>query len=111
VAVSFTIREERTGATTVLRLAGELDMTTAPCLRSRLDDLISAGRSQILVDLRELTFCDSAGLTTLIQGDRHCTAAGGWLRLTGPSGHVARVLEMSGVLDVLAYRADGGQVA
>ncbi len=46
---------------------------------------------------RALTFCDSAGLTTFVRGDRRCAEAGGWLRLTGAYGHVARVIEISGV--------------
>jgi anti-sigma B factor antagonist len=104
LAVTFEIRVERRGSTAVLSLSGELDMATAPQVRECVADAIAAGSPRVLVDLAELTFCDSAGLTAFIQGDKHCAARGGWLRLTRPGGHVARVMELSGVLDLLEYR-------
>jgi anti-anti-sigma factor len=104
--VSFTMREDDRGAVTAIQLAGELDMATAPHLQTRIDELIAAGRCRILLELAELTFCDSAGLNTFIVGDRHCLLMGGWLRLTGARGHVARVIELSGVDEVLTYRGE-----
>jgi anti-anti-sigma factor len=106
VAVTFKIRVEHRGAATAVRIAGELDMATAPMLAGCVNDLIAANSTRVLVELDELTFCDSAGLTVLIQGDRQCAAHGGWLRVSGSSGHVARVLEISGLEELLTYRAD-----
>jgi len=106
MAVTFTICVERRGAATAVLLSGELDMATAPQVRARIDELIAAGDSRIVVDLHNLVFCDSAGLTAFIQGDKRCAEHGGWLRLSRPEGHVARIMELSGVLPVLAYRAD-----
>lgn len=111
MAVAFTIDVEQRGATTALRLAGELDMATAPQVRDRIDQLIADGRPRIVVDLHDLAFCDSAGLTAFIQGDKHCTAHGGWLRLTRAEGQVARVMRLSGVLALLEYRPDDRQVS
>jgi anti-sigma B factor antagonist len=94
------------GDMVVLRLHGELDMAGAPELLTRVGELVGAGSSRVLVDLTELSFCDSAGLNAFIRGDRLATRAGGWLRLTNARGHVARVIELSGVLPVLGYRPD-----
>jgi anti-sigma B factor antagonist len=88
----------------LLRLAGELDMSSSPELLARITALATAGTPRLVVDLTALTFCDSAGLTTFVRGDRRCAEAGGWLRLTGAHGHVARVIEISGVDDSLGYR-------
>jgi len=105
--VGFAMSEQERGAVTAIALSGELDMATAPDLQARIDELAAAGRCRILLDLAELTFCDSAGINTFIRGDRRCTPLGGWLRLTAPRGHVARVLSVSGVDEVLTY--DGGE--
>jgi anti-sigma B factor antagonist len=50
-----------------LRLIGELDMATSPTLRSILHDLQHGGAQQIVVDLRELSFLDSMGLSALLE--------------------------------------------
>jgi anti-anti-sigma factor len=73
-----------------LRLIGEIDMDTSPILRRRLeaDPLIT------VIDLREVTFVDSTGLSVLINANRD--RADG-LVLRSPAGAVARVLELSGV--------------
>jgi len=107
MAVTFTIGVEHCGdGTAAVWLSGELDMATAQQVRDCIDGLIVAGRPRIVVDLRALSFCDSAGLTAFIQGDKHCAASGGWLRLTHPEGQVARVMELSGVLPLLQHRVD-----
>jgi anti-sigma B factor antagonist len=103
---SVSVVEERGAGMTVLRLTGELDMAGAPEVLRRVDTLIAAGDPRVLVDLSGLTFCDSAGLNAFIRGDRHCREAGGWLRLTGATGHVDRVIELSGLAEVLGYRPD-----
>jgi anti-anti-sigma factor len=52
-----------------LRLAGELDMATAPELERTLQDALDAGCRRIVVDLRELAFMDSTGLVVLARWD------------------------------------------
>ena len=98
------VTAEPAGDLVRLRLAGELDMSTAPELLARIVALAGSGTPRLVVDLAALTFCDSAGLTTFVRGDRRCAEAGGWLRLTGAYGHVARVIEISGVAESLGYR-------
>lgn len=102
--VSFALRTENRGAVTVLHLAGELDMGTAPELESAVEALVEADRSRLLLQLAELEFCDSAGLNSFIRGDRRCRRQGGWLRITAARGHVKRVVELSGIDEVLVYR-------
>ncbi|HEX7744065.1 MAG TPA: STAS domain-containing protein [Micromonosporaceae bacterium] len=104
--MAFAIRERRQDVVAVLALTGELDMASAPVFQEHVDALVAAGKVQILVDVAELSFCDSAGLNAFIRGDRLSAAEGGWLRLTGAQGHVARVIELSGLHEVLTYRPE-----
>jgi anti-sigma B factor antagonist len=61
---SYEIEPEQ-GATT-LRLAGDLDMAASPTLREVLQGL-QRGGSEMIVDLRRLTFLDSVGLAVLLE--------------------------------------------
>lgn len=95
----------RDGAPACLRLAGELDMSTAPELNAAIDGLLADGTRQFLVDLTELTFCDSTGIAAFVRGDNRASVEGGWLRVTGAAGRVARVLQVTGLAEVLTYDA------
>jgi anti-anti-sigma factor len=105
--MAFTIDVHDGDSVSTVSLGGDLDMATAPRLEQAIDGLLSTGCPRIIVDLDDLSFCDSAGLNAFVQGDKHCTARGGWLRLTRARGHVASVMELSGVDEVLAYRQGG----
>jgi anti-sigma B factor antagonist len=84
----------------LLVLHGELDFATAPELVAMLRRLRRQGHA-VELDLAEVTFMDSTGLTTLM--DAHHEAAGnGWafsIRRTSPS--VRRVFELAGVTRLL----------
>ena len=73
-----------------LRLVGEIDMDTSPVLRRRLESepLVT------VLDLREVTFIDSTGLSVLINANRNRVDG---LVLRSPAGAVSRVLELSGI--------------
>ncbi len=78
-----------------IRLAGELDMSNEPELDEVLRAAVEKG-GPTLVDLSELTFIDSTGISALLRaavalGDRGC------LILHGEQDHVHRVLDLVGV--------------
>ncbi|MFE9656868.1 STAS domain-containing protein [Micromonospora sp. NPDC006431] len=105
--MAFTVTyAQRDGGGACLRLAGELDLSTAPQLDAAVDRLAADGHHELLVDLTELTFCDSVGIAALVRGDNHASAEGGWLRITGATGRVARVLQVTGLAELLRYEAD-----
>ncbi|WP_320066223.1 STAS domain-containing protein [Micromonospora sp. RTGN7] len=105
--MTFTVTyAQRFGVAVCLRLAGELDVSTAPELIEALDRLAEEGERHLLVDLTDLTFCDSTGIAAFVRGDNRAAARGGWLRLTGASGRVERVLRVTGLAEVLGYRSD-----
>ncbi|RKN48569.1 STAS domain-containing protein [Micromonospora endolithica] len=89
-----------------LLLTGELDMSTVPELTAALDRSFATGARRILLDLTDLTFCDSTGIAAFVRGDNRAAAEGGWLRLTGATGRVDRVLRVTGLADVLGHDSD-----
>jgi anti-anti-sigma factor len=84
----------------VLRVAGEVDIQTSPTLAERLQSVLDQGHPSLLVDLREVTFLDSTGLSVLIAGLRRCQDAGGELRLVSPRPNVRKVFEITGLTEV-----------
>ncbi|MER7475423.1 STAS domain-containing protein [Micromonospora sp. NPDC000018] len=107
--MTFTVTyADRQGGGACLRLAGELDLSTAPELNAVIDRLVDGGERRLLVDLTELVFCDSTGIAAFVRGDNRVAVDGGWLRVTGASGRVDRVLQVTGLADVLRYEPDGG---
>jgi anti-sigma B factor antagonist len=101
-SVTFTVvREDLAGGVASLRLAGELDLAAAPTLGVAIDEVLAGGGTRILVNLRDVTFCDSTGLSAFVRGHHLTTAAGGWLRVTGAQGTVSRVLHISGLDELL----------
>jgi len=90
----------------VVRVVGELDLSSAPALDTCLRQLLDDGSVRLLLDLSELSFCDSTGLRHFLLAGKCCDAAGGWLRLAGPHPQVLRVLQMTGLLAVLPTYAD-----
>jgi anti-anti-sigma factor len=99
-SVTLTVIRADCPEVSVLMLEGELDLSTAPRLSDRIDEVVGEGRFRILVDLAALTFCDSTGMSAFVRGHHRCADGGGWLRLVGARGTVARVLQISG-LDTL----------
>jgi anti-sigma B factor antagonist len=82
---------------TVVRVDGEHDLSTAPALRSQLEQLIADG-GPVVVDLTEATFIDSSILGTLLQARRDAGDAGvGFAVAHDGADAVERVLEITGL--------------
>ena len=85
-----------------VRLAGAVDVETAPALHAELTDLINAAGpgTDLSVDLGAVSVLDSSGLSTLVRAHRLAVAKDARLTLTGLPDHVARTLNITG-LDLL----------
>jgi anti-sigma B factor antagonist len=91
------VSEQPTGQATVIRLAGQLDIDSAPMLRATVEEMLERSVNRIVVDLGELDFCDSIGLSTFVLAHQSCAEGGGYLRLAAPSPFLLRVLTTVGL--------------
>ena len=87
---------------TRLRLAGELDVHTAPALASALSVALEGGAADLVVDATALRFCDSSGIQVLVQARERVTTGGGTLVVEGVHGPVEKVLAVTGLLDLFS---------
>jgi anti-sigma B factor antagonist len=99
----FTIDVSRTDAEAVVTPGGELDGNSVPQLNGAVDGLLrelpSPGR--IVLDMSGVTFCDSQGLGTLVMLTNRARVAQSVLVIANASGYLNRVLDVTGLRQVL----------
>jgi anti-anti-sigma factor len=100
ITTDFGVQCRRDDAGVVVELRGELDVSTAPELRSHLASVLDDhGSSTIVIDLHDLTFIDAAGLGALVHARNHLRSRGGEIRITEPRPIVRKVLDVTGLRD------------
>jgi anti-sigma B factor antagonist len=96
----LTIAQESKSGCVHLRVTGEVDIETVPSLRERIELTQNGGSEPIVLDLTSVTFIDSTGIKVLVEVARTGRVT------TIPSAAVARVLELSGLKDVVPTADD-----
>ena len=92
----FSVSRRRVGDAIVVAPAGEIDLATVDDLQAAVD--AAAGETeQVVLDLREVTFIDSAGLRLVLQNSRAIASFG---VVRGPL-EVQRVFDLVGLDDRL----------
>jgi anti-sigma B factor antagonist len=97
---------ERVDQVPVVRVVGEVDLATASELESRLAE-VSTDSGSVIVDLSEVTFLDSTGLSVLVAA---------WKRICEPDEQasfrlvvarpaIKRVLDVTGLVHIFAVFA------
>jgi anti-sigma B factor antagonist len=91
------------GGVTVLTVSGDIDLAVVGQLR----DAVAAALGQdyvtgVLIDLAAVTFMDSTGIGTLVGCWHQAGAAGKTLHITHARAQIERVLEITGVLQLLS---------
>jgi anti-anti-sigma factor len=82
-------------------LRGEIDLAVCDVLVAELRDASKLG-DPVVVDLAEVTFIDSMGVRALFEGYQAAAELGHRLRVQNAHDWVARVLSVTGVLDLLS---------
>jgi anti-anti-sigma factor len=89
------------GGAAVVELDGELDLYTSPMLTATVGRLLADGARTVELDATGVTFADSSGLCALLASRRQALGAGAVIRLANPSRPLDRVLQMTGLDEVL----------
>jgi anti-sigma B factor antagonist len=99
--VPFDVDTTTDGDRVRLVARGELDLLAAPNLRSALEATHHDGAT-IDLDLSAVTFIDSTGISVILQAWQRANAEGGRLVVGAASPVVARVIEATGLSELLA---------
>lgn len=101
MATCLEIAERDAQSVTILELAGRLIVDEGDrAFSDRVESLIRAGRTYLLVDLRNVTYIDSGGVGVLVSKYLTAQRHGGHLKLLCLSTRTCRVLRIAGLLDV-----------
>lgn len=89
------------GRSAVVVPFGDVDLATAGRLRDLLDVASSLDCDQVVVDAGHITFMDSQGLNALARAHRELRRTCRQLVIRNPTPHVARVIRLLGLDQVL----------
>ncbi len=88
----------------VVTVAGEMDLSNSSWLYECLHDAIDAGVKEVVLDIAELTYMDSTGVSVLLGANRRMQAAGGAIEIVAPTPNVARLFAVTGLTPFMTIR-------
>ncbi|MEU6595380.1 STAS domain-containing protein [Streptomyces sp. NPDC046881] len=89
----------------VLEISGELDYANAAQLRDLIPTVGLRPGQRLTLDLGEMAFCDSSGITAMIAARSHAHAAQADVVLAAVPAHTLRVLRIVGLDQIFAVEA------
>ena len=94
--MNFALTTEKNDAgTAVIALTGEVDLYTAPELKSQMLELIANGADGVVVDFTNTTFIDSTTLGVLVSGVKRLREKGGTLSIVCSDRNITKIFERS----------------
>ncbi len=94
------------GPVEVVHLMNRLDASNASEVRRRIDSLMDRGRNRLALDLDQVSFVDSTGLSVFVHAVKSARATGGNINLIHPSPAVRSVLELTRLNRILEIWED-----
>jgi anti-sigma B factor antagonist len=93
----LSVETEERGSVFRIALRGELDVSTAPRFNAVLSDPRVRRCRTVVIDLRELTFMDSTGLSAVLVGEMHARTNGQRFTIVQGPRHVQELFRLTGV--------------
>lgn len=104
---SFTVEDAEIDETThVVEVTGELDLYSAPELKTHVLRAIDSGKTRIVVDLTRSTFIDSTTLGVLVGARKRLREHDGSLAVVCPDSEKLALFEMTGLDRVFSIHED-----
>ena len=92
----FDIRVESRNGVAHVAVVGDLDLATTPTLRGRLDGAERDDVRNIMLDLRDVTFADSAALHAIVQAWQRAQLNGHGFVIVGATPGIRRLCRIVG---------------
>ncbi|MFQ5450645.1 MAG: STAS domain-containing protein [Nitrospinaceae bacterium] len=86
--------------TVTVKIKGEIDMSTSSQVRDYLGHYFKENQKVVVVDLSDVSYIDSSGIATLVEGLQWSHSCKKKFRLTGLSPMVKDVFEIARLLTV-----------
>jgi anti-anti-sigma factor len=88
------------GDDVTLHLVGDFDLTAAESFQSWVEGAVDSNGGVVVVDLGDLAFIDSTGISALLVMRRRLEGQGRELRVANVSAGAARVFELTGLTGI-----------
>lgn len=92
------IAETRRDGNLIIAPSGRIDTATSPEFDRLLSSVIDRGDVQLIIDLADLQYISSTGLSVFLSAAKKIKASGGRMALAGLNSRIRLVFEMSGFL-------------
>jgi anti-sigma B factor antagonist len=108
--MSFKAELRHVGDVAILDLAGRLTIgESAGALRSQVKELVHQGEKKVLLNLKDVSYVDSAGLGEMIAAFASVTNAGGQIKLLHTQAKIHDLLQVTKLITVFADYSDEAQ--
>ena len=97
----FRVEVRNADDSTVISVSGELDLASSPALEEELERVAQSDAQLVVVDLRNLEFMDSTGLSVLVRAHQRASENGQRFGVVKGPQQVQRLLTLTGVADRL----------
>jgi anti-sigma B factor antagonist len=106
----FKVEVLNEGRASVISVSGELDLASSAALEEELTRATESDAELVVLDLRELEFMDSTGLSTLVKAHQRAEGAGKQFGLVRGPQQVQRLLSLTGVEERLRFADTPGEL-
>jgi anti-anti-sigma factor len=100
------VAEVRPDAPYVVRVSGDVDIATVGEFLTQARVALANATTGVEIDLGEVTFIDSTGLGALVRLRAEAKASGKDLQLVHVPGQVSRLLDLTGLSEILRVRRE-----
>jgi anti-sigma B factor antagonist len=90
------VSTERYEGLPLVVVSGEIDHGSSGALQTKIDAVLEDGSRIVLLDLVDVTYIDSGGISVLLSAVRRLRNEG-WLAAIGPNPNVRRLFEIVGL--------------
>ena len=96
MATRMQVIERRIGDVTILQLIGRLELETGDViLRDTINRLVEDGQVKLVLDMKEVTRLDSAGIGMLVSKYLTVRRAGGTIKLLHPTERTDHLMDIT----------------
>ncbi len=99
-SVEVHVHRRTTDGVDILDVEGELDIYTSPKLRTAIQELLSSGKSRLVVNLLNTTYLDSTALSVLTSALKQARDAGGTVALVYNQPQIEKIFTITGLHEV-----------
>lgn len=107
MATRMRVIERRIGDVTVLQLIGRLELETGDIiLRDTINHLVEEGQVKLVLDMKDVTRLDSAGIGMLVSKYLTVRRAGGTIKLLHPTERTDHLMDITKLTTVFEIYQD-----